>query len=124
MKMDVRFLASCLALILPVTVVASPAGPASTADLHQRTVNAFDRYAADTEKQSADSLADDKRFLWVDRQPAADRRVRLKQLQTGGFLIERLQTRAGGKDIDVPDGMIHHWLGTVFVPGVPIDRAI
>jgi hypothetical protein len=114
------FLGLSLGLMLPL----ASAKPMAAADLSPRTAAAFDRYAAETENQSADSLADDKRFLWVDRQPAADRQTRLKQLRSGGFIIERLWTKASGKDIDVPDGMIHHWLGTVFVPGVSADRAI
>jgi hypothetical protein len=120
MRIDNGFLGLSFGLMLPLAT----AGATGTADLRPRTVAAFDRYVAETEKQSADSLVDDKRFLWVDRQPAADQQARLKQLRSGGFIIERLQTKAGGKEIDVPDGMIHHWLGTVFVPGVSADRAI
>ena len=40
------------------------------------------------------------------------------------MLIERLETRLDGKSIDVPDGMIHHWAGVVFVPGATVDQAL
>ena len=29
--------------------------------------------------------------------------------------IERLETKDNGREIDVPGGMIHHWVGTAFV---------
>ena len=48
----------------------------------------------------------------------------LRGLQQGGVIIERLQTRDGSKEIDVPDGLIHHWVGTVFVPRVGVKEAV
>ena len=48
----------------------------------------------------------------------------LPGLQQGGVIIERLQTRDGSKDIPVPDGLIHHWVGTVFVPNVGVKEAV
>jgi hypothetical protein len=94
-------------------------------DLQPRTVAAFDRYVAETERQNGASLGDEARFLWVDSRDGADRRARLDGLQKGGLLIERLQTRqSGGNRFDVPGGLIHHWLGAVFVPGASVDKAV
>ena len=36
----------------------------------------------------------------------------------------RLQTRDGKAGIDVPDGLIHHWVGTVLLPGATMDRVM
>jgi hypothetical protein len=36
----------------------------------------------------------------------------------------RLRTRDGKAEIDVPDGLIHHWVGTVLLPGATIDRVM
>jgi hypothetical protein len=38
--------------------------------------------------------------------------------------MERIQVRDGGRDIEIPDGIVHHWLGTVFVPGATVDKAL
>lgn len=35
-----------------------------------------------------------------------------------------MTTRDGGRTIDVPDGLVHHWIGLTFVPGAAIDQAI
>ena len=38
--------------------------------------------------------------------------------------MERIEVREGGREIDIPDGVVHHWLGTVFVPGATVDKAL
>ncbi len=45
-------------------------------------------------------------------------------LRDGGLIIERMETRDGGKSIDTPDALIHHWLAVVFVPGVQVNTAV
>src|SRR5262245_63685026 len=44
-------------------------------------------------------------------------------LSAGEVVTERLQTRPNGRHIDVPDGMIHHWVGTVLLPSQTVDAA-
>jgi hypothetical protein len=39
-------------------------------------------------------------------------------------VIERLRSREDGKEIEAPDGLIHHWLGIVFVPGGTTSAAV
>ena len=63
-------------------------------------------------------------FLWVDALPEPEQRSRLNQLRQGSLIIERLTTREGGKEIDIPDGLVHHWVGLVFIPGATVDAAI
>ena len=58
-------------------------------------------------------------FLWLDRQPEAQRRELDARLQKGEIVVSRLETRDGGKAVKVPDGLVHHWIGTVFIPGAP-----
>ena len=93
--------------------------PAQAAELQAATVAAFNRYVSVSESQrTADS-----RFLWVDGNDPERRRKR-DEVQRGGFLIERLETLDGGRTISIPDGLVHHWLGIVFVPGATVDDAI
>ena len=96
------------------------AAPGLAADLQPRTVAAFDRYAALTEAR----LDDPRTYLWVDGLPDARRREALAALRRGELVIEPLETRDRGREIDVPDGLVHHWVGIVFVPGATVDRAV
>ena len=70
-----------LSLVL-LFVAASPAG---ARDLQPKTVAAFDRYVALTEKRMADT---GQPFLHVDGKPEAERRASLKLLQGGEYVID------------------------------------
>ena len=101
-----------------------PASRGTAADLRPQTVAAFDRYVAETEQQREASLTAASPFLWVETQPTATQKVGLEQLRAGAFVIERLTTTVDGKRIDVPDGIVHHWLGAVFVPAASLEQAM
>ena len=55
---------------------------------------------------------------------AGDRYDSLAMRAREGLFIEPLVTRDRGKEIDVPGGIIHHWVGVVFVPGATLDQAV
>lgn len=92
--------------------------PAGAADLQPATSAAFDRYARATEAERAAGP-----FLWIDGTDPERRRQR-ERVHGGGLLIEALQTRPSGRAIPVPDGLVHHWLGVVFVPGATVEQAV
>jgi len=104
--------------IVVVLVASSTAGLA--ADLQPRTIAAFDRYVAVTESR----LQKDPAFLRIDGLSAAERRQARDEMQKNHLAIERLTMKDGGREIDVPDGLIHHWIGTAFVPNATIDQAL
>jgi hypothetical protein len=97
---------------------ASPA--AAGAELQNRTIQAFDRYVRLTEAR----LNGSGPFLWIDGLSDARRRAALDTVRRQALSIERLETNENGREIDVPGGMIHHWVGTAFVPGTSIEEAL
>jgi hypothetical protein len=88
------------------------------AELGESTAKAFDTYVAAAEVRPA------KPFLWVDTRPAAERQRLFADLRDGQLVIERLRVRPGGRSLDVPDGLIHHWIGTVFIPNTTAAEAV
>lgn len=102
------------------TALVFLAVPATPADLQPRTVAAFDHYV----RLSETRMRADVEFLWVDALPEPQQHRRRDELRRGALLIERLATRDGGKEIPIPDGLVHHWVGVVFVPGTTVDRAL
>jgi len=94
--------------------------PAEPADLQPHTIAAFDRYVQLSEAQAADR-AD---YLRLDSLPEAQQRARRDELRAGMLLIERLTTLAGRREIPIPDGLVHHWIGTVFAPGATVNQAL
>jgi len=102
-------------VLLTAVLVTATVG---AAELREATVKAFDAYVAAAEARSATP------FLWLDSRPAAERRRLLADLRNGELVIERLRARPGGRDLEVPDGMIHHWIGTVFIPKATAAMAV
>ena len=100
------------------------AGVARASQLRQVTIEAFHHYVALTEDRIASELRDPGRFLWVDRQPAQQRQSLLEQLRQGQVITQRMETLENGQPIPVPQGMIHHWIATVFVPGVNLAETL
>jgi hypothetical protein len=97
---------------------------AAALELEPVTLAAFDRYVRLTEARMAAEVAGTEPFLWVDRQPPQDREVLLARLKRGDVITQRLRTRDGTKNIEVEHGLIHHWVGTILLPAVQLDRAI
>ena len=108
------FFAACLALPLPV----------NAADLQPQTAQAYDRYIQLTTAQVTAELAQSGPYLWVERLPAEQRAADQEQLRNGQLVIERLDTLDAGKPIAVPGGIIHHWIGTAFVPGATLGETL
>jgi hypothetical protein len=82
--------------------------PAPAAQLQPETIQAFDRQLAAVDQSSKQRLDGRTPFLWATA--SADRRQRLIE----GDLV--VAPRQGKGDISVEKGIVHHWIGCVFVP--------
>lgn len=111
--------AGAFALILLLLGVRAPA-----AELKPATVLAFERYVRATEARIAAEVGSEHRFLYVDGLDDNTRRARLAELASGGVVIERLSASENGKPVDVPDALVHHWLGVAFIPGRTTAAAV
>jgi hypothetical protein len=110
-------LAVCLSLATPLA--------AAVALLQMRTLQSWDLYIQQTEKRIAGELPNESRFLILDgMKPAAAAKIQ-SVLKAGNVYSERMKTLdARGREIDVNDGLIHHWYGAIFIPGIKIDPLI
>lgn len=97
---------------------------ASAADLKPKTNEAFNKYVSATEARLAGDLRPGGTFLYVDGLPANERKESYEKLRAGEVLVEKRQTKAPGVDADIPDGMLHHWVALVFIPGVTLAQTI
>lgn len=112
-----------MASLLGALLLATPTPPAA-ADLESETLRAFERYLRSREAMIDGELSRGNPFLWVDSLPEARRNAAYAQLQSGRIVIERLEVRDKGQKIAVPDGLVHHWIGTVFIPGATLQRTL
>lgn len=88
---------------------------ASAAQLKPETVAAFEHYAALTEARMDDDLRLNQ-FLVMDRLPDMQRKEAYEQLQQGQIYVEEMHTREDHHPIHIPSGLIHHWVGVIFIP--------
>ena len=86
--------------------------PAGAADLQPRTVEGFDRYVRSAEAR----MEATQTFLWADESPDRVRRVRQGEVVAEPF--------TGKPDIAVAGGLVHDWIGVVFIPGATVDYTI
>jgi hypothetical protein len=103
-----RILALCSCLLASATLLTA-------ADLKPETVKAFDEYIRIKEVRLRDEVARGD-FLWADRAPERKSELRAEKILT--------QPSGDKPDIDVPEGVIHDWLGAVFIPGTTVARVI
>ena len=89
------------------------AWPSRGAELKKETLDAWDRYLAAANASVAERAQG--HFLWVDE--SADR---LGRVRNGEVIVSPM----GHTPRAVPSGLIHHWIGAAFIPGVRIDDVI
>lgn len=63
-------------------------------------------------------------FLWIDRLPEPRRTQAYAQLQHGDVISERVRTADSSGRFATPGALIHHWVGTVFIPGVALSQVL
>lgn len=96
----------------------------SAVDLKKNTNAAFDKYVAATEARFTGELKPGGPFLYIDSQAADARKSSYEQLKNGEILVEKRETNAPGVSAEVPDGMVHHWVGLAFIPGVTLAQVM
>jgi hypothetical protein len=87
----------------------------NASELKTETIAAFDRYIAATEARMDEEVRLHQ-FLVMDRLPDVQRKEAYDQLQRGQAYIEELQTQQDHRPIHIPNGLIHHWAGVMFIP--------
>jgi hypothetical protein len=63
-------------------------------------------------------------FLRIDDLSAAQRQSDLAKLESGEVVSEQLATSAAAAEIATPGALIHHWVGTVFIPGATLQQVL
>jgi len=94
------------------------------AELKQKTSTAFDNYVAATEARINSELRPGGIFLYVDALQADTMKNSYEKLMNGEVLVEKRETKGPGLSSDVPDGMVHHWIGIIFIPGVTLAQLL
>jgi hypothetical protein len=93
------------------------AGPESeVSSVEPETLQAFEKHVKNREAAMRRQRLDGGNFLWTDDVP--DRRNRVR----GGAVVVEPFGKNGV--IKVPDGLVHDWVGAVFVPGARLAATV
>ncbi|MBI4877654.1 MAG: hypothetical protein HY822_23735 [Acidobacteria bacterium] len=104
------------AVLLVVAVQPAPSlAIIPRAKLTPATLSAFDRFVREREDVFERRIAGNP-FLWAEEKPE-----RLRRLRRDGLVVEPL---AADGAIGAGEGLIHDWLGAVFLPGATLDRTL
>jgi hypothetical protein len=106
--------------LVPDTARAATSPPL----LKPSTVDAFSRYVRLTDARNDAELKHGTRLLWIDDLPETERTQAYTELRDGSVKMRKLETLENGATISCPDGMIHHWVGLAFVPGVKLSDVL
>lgn len=94
--------------VLAALACAAPV-PSRGAQLPPAMVRAWEDYLSNADRQMQARIQCKQPFLWIDEAPGRAARVR-----NGEIVAEPLQSPGTEH---VANGLIHHWIGAVFIPG-------
>jgi hypothetical protein len=105
-----------LSLAVPLTAAT---------ELKPATIQAFERYVQAAEARIGREENDPPDFLYVDGLNAPEHDRAFVSLKRGGIFIAPLNTPdASGRSIEAPGGLIHDWIGVVFIRGASLRQTI
>lgn len=105
-----------------LVMVACALTSVAAAELRSATLQSFERYVRLTEARINSERGE--RFLWIDRLPADRRADMAKLFDRGEVAVERLDTTDNGRGIDIPSGMVHHWVSAAYIPGATLAQTV
>jgi hypothetical protein len=111
-------------LFAALAMGASFSRPSLAAQLRPETARAFDQYVAAKEARASRSLAAKQNFLFIDALPRDEAAAAYSELDRGQVLVQRDEECSTPACTSVPGGLIHDWIGIVFVPGVSLSQAL
>jgi hypothetical protein len=117
--------ATTLAFVLLLGALSPQTPDVISADLKPETLESFNRYVQATEARIDKELARPGAFLYIEGLREPQRLGTLASIRKGDIFMERLQTQdASGSAIAAPDGLIHHWIGAVFIPEATLRQVL
>jgi hypothetical protein len=110
--------------IVVLAVCLATPSPAAAAGLKPEAAQGYAHYIQLTEERMTSELARGGAFLFVDGLPGPQRSDVHARLQRGEVVSERLRTRDHSGDSRTPGALIHHWVGTIFIPGASLQQVL
>ena len=111
-----------LAVVL-ISAFLGTAPPVRAERLTKQTAEAFDQYVRAAEVRMDAEVMSPGSFLWVNSLPQPSREQAYANVKSGHILIRPTQG-SNARTVSVPGGLIHDWIGIVFIPRASIGELI
>ncbi len=105
-------------------LAALNAATTNASELKPRTAKAFQHYEELTESRIRSELSTPGQFLAIDSLPQDQREEWISRLKSGQVYIRSLSTEENDRKIEIPDGLVHHWLAIGFVPKARLEQVV
>lgn len=100
------------------------AGSSLPTKLRAETLAAFARDVKLTDERNEKELKRGTALLWIDSLPPTERAAAYAAMKRGEVEIKQLTTLDHDQPIKCLGGMIHHWVGAVFIPGARLKDVL
>jgi hypothetical protein len=112
-------------MLLAAAIMTSSVVRLTAAELQSATLKAWNAYVEATEQRIARELRSANGFLVLDFQLATQAALERQAVLAGEITVKKMQTVDQAREkIPVPAGMIHHWRGSVFIPGASLEEIV
>jgi hypothetical protein len=115
---------AALAAAILLCGVTAAIRPCCATQLSAQTARRFDQYIRAKEARENREFAAKKNFLWIDGLAPTEKAKAYDELKEGQILAQRSSDCNTQSCMSIPGGLIHDWVGIVFVPGVSIARVL
>jgi hypothetical protein len=92
--------------------VSAPVVFSNAAELNPQALASWKDYIAMANSRVQERVSGTRSFLWIDEDA-----MRKQQLSSGQIVISPV---GNSHPLSVPHGLIHHWIGAIFIPGATI----
>jgi hypothetical protein len=100
---------------LAIFLLLAGGSGAFAADVAPETVAAWDDYVGSVQSRLALRVEGKRSFLWMDEEPG-----RAALVRDGEIVV----THPGSELQSVPHGLIHDWIGAIFIPGATMQDVL
>jgi len=114
---------TAVVVLLYGILVCLAAQSVEAAELKKETAAAFEHYVGASEKRIKAELHNGP-FLFIDGFPETRRVEAYAKLRAGNILVKQVNTKEEGHPIEVPHGLIHDWIGVLFIPNASLLQTL
>jgi len=103
-------------VVIGLVLITGTSSLLDGADLQAATLRAWRAYIRDADHHMQVRRDGQQPYLWADESPD-----RMRRIQHGEIAVAPM---VGSGSWSVPDGLIHHWIGAIFIRGATIGSAL